>query len=207
MIRATAMAVLALLVLATCGSGGSRRETVGEIGELGPICGTQSIIGIAQEPVRSPKSRQCGIDQPVRVFEVSGVTMAQRPLLNCRAARALNRWVGQSAKPAVARMDDRLEGLRVVAHYTCRPRNSQRGARISEHGKGNAIDIAGFRLASGGEISVLKDWGNGQRGRVLSAMRRGACGPFGVVLGPGSDRFHRDHFHFDVSNLNRPYCR
>ena len=205
--RAAALGVLAVLVLATCGNGGSRRESVGEIGALGPICGTRSIIGIAQEPVRSSKSRLCGIDQPVRVFEVSGVTMAQRPLLNCRAARALNRWVGKSAKPAVARIDERLEGLRVVAHYACRPRNSQRGARISEHGKGNAIDIAGFRLASGGEISVLKDWGAGARGRALSEMRRGACGPFGVVLGPGSDRFHRDHFHVDVSNLGRPYCR
>lgn len=207
MIRAIALGALAAMVLATCGSGGSRRESVGEIGELGPVCGSSDIIGIAQEPITSSVSRQCGISQPVRVFEVSGVTMAQRPLLNCPAARALNRWVDRSAKPEIRGIGERLEGLRVVAHYACRTRNSQRGARISEHGKGNAIDIAGFRLTSGEEISVLKDWGVGKGGRALAAMRRGACGPFGVVLGPGSDRFHRDHFHFDISNLGRRYCR
>ena len=201
------LAALSICVLATCGSSGSRRENVGEIGVFGPVCGSSTIMGVAQEPITSSTSRLCGISQPVRVAEVSGIKLAQQPLLNCTAARALNRWVSKSAKPAVADIDEKLVSLRVVAHYACRPRNSQRGARISEHGKGNAIDIAGFGLASGGELSVLRDWSRGDEGRALSQMRRGACGPFGVVLGPGSDRFHRDHFHFDVSNLGRPYCR
>jgi len=100
-----------------------------------------------------------------------------------------------------------VESLRVVAHYTCRTRNNQPGGRISEHGKGNAVDVAGFRMESGSEISVLDDWGKGREGRALSEIWRAACGPFGVVLGPNSDRFHRDHFHMDVSNLQRKYCR
>jgi len=196
-----------ILLLATCGSSGSRRENVGEIGVFGPVCGSSTILGVAEQPVTSSASRLCGIDKPVRVAEVSGVSLAQQPLLNCTAARALDKWVSRTAKPSVSDINEKLVELRVVAGYACRPRNSQRGARISEHGKGNAIDIAGFRLASGREISVLRDWNRGKEGRALSRMRRGACGPFGVVLGPGSNRFHRDHFHVDVSNLKRPYCR
>lgn len=207
MIRTMVLMLLAVSVLATCGRGSSRRDDVGEVGVRGLVCGSSSILGEAQPRITSTKSRQCGIDQPVRVYEVAGVRLAQAPLLNCSAARALERWVSRGAKPAVADIGEKLESLRVVAHYTCRPRNSQRGARISEHGKGNAIDVAGFRLAGGDEISVLRDWGKGKAGAALAKMRRAACGPFGVVLGPGSDRFHRDHFHMDISNLKRRYCR
>lgn len=207
MIRTMVLMLLAVSVLATCGRGSSRRDDVGEIGVRRLVCGSASIMGEAQPRVTSTISSQCGIDQPVRVFEVAGVGLSQAPLLNCTAARALERWVSRGAKPAVAEIGEKLESLRVVAHYTCRTRNSRRGARISEHGKGNAIDVAGFRLAGGGEISVLRDWGKGKAGQALSRIRRAACGPFGVVLGPGSDRFHRDHFHVDVSNLKRRYCR
>ena len=70
----------------------------------------------------------------------------------------------------------------------------------------NAVDIAAFTTDED-RYTVLSDWNKGAFGRAMQKMRRGACGPFGVVLGPGSDRFHRDHFHFDVSNLGRPYCR
>ena len=195
-------AAAALLCVAAC-SGNS----AGPIGVFGPVCGSSSILGVAERAVSSPVSRQCGIDNPVRVHEVAGVRLSQKPLLNCGAAKSLERWVRKDVKPSVKDIGERLESIRVIAHYTCRTRNNRAGGRISEHGKGNAIDIAGFGLKGGVDISVLRDWGNGEKGEVLSRARRAACGPFGVVLGPGSDRFHRDHFHLDVSNLGRPYCR
>jgi hypothetical protein len=195
---------LSLLVLAACGGGSER---AGTIGELGAVCGSSAIIGVPQKKVTSSVSRQCGIANPVRLHEVAGIALRQRPLVNCKTAKALEQWVRKGVKPAMSDLGARLESLRVVAHYTCRTRNSQRGARVSEHGKGNAIDIAGFRLRDGSEISVLRDWARGEKGRALASMRRSACGPFGVVLGPGSDRFHDDHFHLDTSNLSRPYCR
>lgn len=196
--------VLSILLLIACGGGGDR---AGVIGELGAVCGSSSIIGVAEKPVRSSSSRQCGIDNPVRLHEVAGIGLSQKPLVNCTTARALDDWVRRGVKPAISEIGARLESLRVVAHYACRTRNNQPGGRISEHGKGNAIDIAGFLLADGTEISVLRDWDVGEKGEALASMRAAACGRFGVVLGPGSDRFHRDHFHVDTSNLGRPYCR
>jgi hypothetical protein len=44
--------------------------------------------------------------------------------------------------------------------------------------------------------------------RALRQMHRAACGTFGTVLGPESDRFHQDHFHFDTArHRGGPYCR
>ena len=36
--------------------------------------------------------------------------------------------------------------IRVAAAYDCRPRNSVAGAKLSEHAKGNAIDISAFKV-------------------------------------------------------------
>ena len=45
-------------------------------------------------------------------------------------------------------------------------------------------------------------------GKALRRMHKEACGVFGTVLGPESDRFHRDHFHFDTKRHgNGAYCR
>jgi len=101
-----------------------------------------------------------------------------------------------------------VTSLKVAAHYACRTRNSRKGARISEHGKGRAIDIAAFRLDNGDEISVLDDWNSSRKGRILRRLHASACGPFGTVLGPDSDRHHQDHFHFDTArHRNGSYCR
>jgi hypothetical protein len=67
--------------------------------------------------------------------------------------------------------------------------------------------VAALILENGAVISVLKDWGRGRQGKILKAIRRAACGPFTTVLGPGSDRFHRDHLHLDTARGRGPYCK
>jgi hypothetical protein len=96
--------------------------------------------------------------------------------------------------------------MRTAAGYVCRTRNHKPGARLSEHAKGNAIDIRAFRFADGREITVREGWRDGGRA-FLRRVWKGACGPFGTVLGPDSDAYHRDHLHFDVANMDRRYCR
>lgn len=109
---------------------------------------------------------------------------------------------------AVGRTGGGVVKLKVAAGYSCRTRNHKSGAKISEHGKGRAIDLSGFYLKNGDQISVLNDWGKGKYGRILRDMHRSACGPFGTVLGPNADRHHRDHFHFDIAkHRSGSYCR
>ncbi len=196
--------VLSVLLLVACGGGDDRGR---DIGDLGAVCGSASIIGVPVSSVSSSVSRQCGISWPVRLYEVAGVTLRERPLVNCPTARALEAWVRRGIKPAVRDIGAQLASMRVVAHYACRTRNNRPGGRVSEHGKGNAIDIAAFGLNGGDEISVSRDWGRGAKGQALLQIQSAACGPFGVVLGPGSDGFHEDHLHVDISNIDRPFCK
>ncbi len=172
---------------------------------IGPVCGNPDIWGIEIDDINGRGA--CGVEDPVQVFMVSGVALSMQPKVNCETATALNAWVSEAAQPAVADLDTRIESLKVVAHYACRSRNNVRGARLSEHARGNAVDIAGMQLADGTELSVLKDW-RSEHSELMQALHRTACGPFGTVLGPRADRHHQDHFHFDVASYRMgPYCR
>jgi hypothetical protein len=173
----------------------------------GMVCGVKGIKGEKIKPIRG-KLRGCGVNKPVRVTSVDGVALSQSAIMDCGTAKALNTWVRKGVKPAIGRLGGGVKSLQVFAHYSCRSRNNQKGAKISEHGKGHAIDIGAFNLANGQSISVLKGWRNPAHGKVLKAMHRSACGPFGTVLGPNSDSFHRDHFHVDTARYRSgAYCR
>ncbi|WP_425043386.1 extensin family protein [Primorskyibacter sp. S87] len=172
----------------------------------GSVCGNIDIQG--ENIGRVPgKIRGCGVSDAVRVTEVSGVKLSQGAVMTCDTARALNTWVSKGLKPAFRKRGPVVE-MKVAAHYACRTRNNQRGARISEHGKGRAIDISSFKMMDGEVVTVLKGWGQGTTKAPLRQSWKTACGPFGTVLGPQADRYHRDHFHLDTaSHRSGPYCR
>ena len=174
--------------------------------QRGQLCGDPAIQGQVVGAVAG--SGACGIDSAVRVRSVAGVTLTPNPTVDCRTASALKAWVAQGAKPAVGQIGGGVTSLRIVSHYACRNRNNGSGGRLSEHAFGRAIDVAGIGLKNGQEITVLTDWGRGDRGQALRAMWRAACGPFGTVLGPEANRYHRDHFHFDTARYRSgSYCR
>nr|WP_246742525.1 extensin family protein [Microvirga splendida] len=91
--------------------------------------------------------------------------------------------------------------------YACRNINHRAGGRRSEHATANAIDIAGFVLADGQQVTVKGDWsgGDGRREAFLRALRDGACRFFDVVLSPDYNEAHHDHFHFDMGSYRA--CR
>ena len=173
----------------------------------GAVCGDPGIQG---EPVGrvSGSLQGCGVENAVRVRSVAGIGLSQAAVIDCPTAKALKTWVERSARPALRQKGGGLAGLQVAAHYACRGRNNQKGARISEHGKGRAIDISGFRLQNGAIISVLEGWRAQGTRKPLRQMHQGACGPFGTVLGPDADRHHQDHFHFDTARYRSgSYCK
>lgn len=91
--------------------------------------------------------------------------------------------------------------------YSCRNINHRERGRRSEHATANAIDIAGFVLADGQQITLRSDWNGGNRRRetFLRAVRDGACEFFDVVLSPDYNAAHHDHFHFDMGRYRA--CR
>ncbi len=177
------------------------------ISREGSLCGDPRIKGerLAAIPGKLPG---CGLAHPVKVSSIDGVVLSQGSIMDCTTARSLSTWVRHALKPTIRSRGGGVKSLTVPSHYSCRTRNSQPGAKISEHGKGHAIDISAINLKDGSKITVLQGWNNRRDKRILQKLHSAACGPFGTVLGPNSDRFHRDHFHFDTArHRGGPYCR
>lgn len=166
----------------------------------GYVCGDPDIRGDELAPITS-KVRGCGVEEPVRVTSVDGVRLNGAATLDCPTATALKQWINEGLQPAFGAK--RVVELRIAGSYVCRPRNNQRGAKISEHGRGKAVDIAAFVFEDGSTLSVAQDYN-----RPMRKAQKAACGIFGTTLGPGSDGYHEDHIHFDTARQeNGPYCR
>lgn len=149
----------------------------------------------------------CGAVQPLYVNATAhgAVSLAPAATLQCPMVPATDHWVITAVMPAARRyFGTDLVELKVIASYSCRPRNGIAGGVLSEHGLANALDIAAFRLADGREVSVLSGWnGNVAERAFLRAVHKGACRTFTTVLGPDANRFHRDHFHLDLARHGR----
>lgn len=199
-----AAAVFALSGPVAAQSGGS---SLFPGGGAGGVCGDRAIIGEVIADIEGPGG--CGVRRPVQVRSVAGVSLSPQPTVTCDAARSLRAWVERAAAPAFARRGARLEALDIAAHYICRGRNNASGGRLSEHARGGAIDISAFRLAGGEAVTVLDGWRSSAWGRALRGIHAAGCGPFTTTLGPGSDGYHEDHFHYDVERRRNggAYCR
>jgi hypothetical protein len=76
------------------------------------------------------------------------------------------------------------------------------GAKISEHGIANAIDIRGLALANG-KFAVLTDRNIPKDFR--ETVKKSVCARFTTVLGPGSDGHHETHIHMDLAERRGGY--
>ncbi len=178
-----------------------------QISTRGMVCDDPAIKGELIGKVGSDSSA-CGIEDAVLVRSIGGVTLSQPSLMECNTAHTLKHWMDNAMTPAFGDVGGGVSEIKVASHYACRTRNSVKGARLSEHAKGRAIDIAAFHLRDGTQVSVLDHWGGGAAGRILSKLHASACGAFGTVLGPNSDRHHQDHFHFDTAEYRMgSYCK
>jgi hypothetical protein len=151
-------------------------------------------------PIDGPGA--CGISYPIKVAAFGGgsVGLTSRATLACPIIPTIDTWLNEVVQPAAAL----YFGTRVLdvksGSYSCRPRNSRSGAKLSEHAFGNALDVMGFHFADGRQVSVVKGWrGAPEEQEFLREVFVGACQYFTTVLGPGSDMFHHDHFHLDLA--------
>lgn len=168
------------------------------ISRTGTLCGDRRIKGEKLASIAGSLPG-CGLDNPVRVHSIDGVILSQQSIMDCTTAKALRGWVSNALIPLVHRRGGGVKSLSVPSHYSCRTRNSQKGAKISEHGKGHAIDISSINLMDGSKITVLDGWKNRKDKKLLVRLHKAACGPFGTVLGPEANKYHLDHFHFDTA--------
>ncbi|API60861.1 hypothetical protein BSL82_00315 [Tardibacter chloracetimidivorans] len=148
----------------------------------------------------------CQATGSVQLLDV-GVPVTNLTALTCPMAAGLADWSRTVRQIARERLGSDIAKIESFGSYACRPVNNQTGGRLSEHARANAADIAAFVLADGRRITVEHGWG-GTDPRVRDFLRmahRAGCRRFAIGLGPDSDRFHYNHFHFDMGR--GPYCR
>jgi hypothetical protein len=140
----------------------------------------------------------CGFDNAVRI-ERTSLNVGQPFTLSCRSAVALALWEHHVVHPAaLAHFSERVFRVEHFGSYACRNVYGRTDATLSRHATADALDVAGFVLASGRRISVERDWGSGDSdGQFLRDLRDGACRVFDSVLGPEYNAAHRNHFHLD----------
>ncbi|MDK1386747.1 extensin family protein [Sinorhizobium sp. 8-89] len=150
----------------------------------------------------------CGIDYPIELSGLSGgIGVKPAVKLNCQVTEAFAKWVKYELAPSSRyRYWSGVKTIKPLGGYSCRTMNSRRGNPMSEHARGNAIDVGKFILKNGKEIDVRRKGFFAFRERgLLKAVRSDSCKYFNTVLGPGSDPFHKDHFHFDLRTRKSGY--
>jgi hypothetical protein len=151
-------------------------------------------------PLPPINSGQCTADDVVRLESVIGkegqrITLAPAATLRCPMAESVVHWVRDEVAPTALDFGAALKSLFVDTSFECRSRNHVAGAKLSEHGHANAIDLRGFLLANGRTVVLTDDAVNKE---ARERLRQTACTRFTTVLGPGSDGYHENHIHLDV---------
>jgi hypothetical protein len=149
----------------------------------------------------------CGGEDLVRLEAVvlpdkHRVTLKPAAILRCKMASEIADWVRTDIAPLATGLGSEVSTLDSYDSYDCRGRNGVSGAKLSEHGRANALDVHGFGLDNGQSI-VLTDRlvSRGLRENVLHS----ACARFTTVLGPGSDGYHEEHIHLDLLERHNDY--
>ncbi len=149
----------------------------------------------------------CGGEDLVRLEAVvlpdkRRVSVKPAAILRCTMATAIADWIRTDMAPLAASLGSTISDLDNFDSFECRGRNRVVGARLSEHGRANALDIRAIKLANGRSISLTdRTVARETRESVLHSV----CARFPTVLGPGSDWYHEDHIHLDLMERRGNY--
>jgi hypothetical protein len=149
----------------------------------------------------------CGGEDLVRLEAIvlpdkRRVSVKPAAILRCKMASALADWVRSDIAPLAERVGSAVSDIDNFDSFECRGRNRIVGAKLSEHGRANALDVRAFKFTDGSLVSLTdRTVPRGVRESVLHS----ACSRFSTVLGPGSDGYHEDHIHLDLTERRNNY--
>jgi hypothetical protein len=149
----------------------------------------------------------CGGEDLVRLEAVvlpdkHRVAVKPAAILRCKMASAIADWIRTDMTPLAAGLGSEISDLDNFDSFECRGRNRVAGAQLSEHGRANALDVRGVKLANGQAISLTD---RGVPRELRESVLHSVCTRFTTVLGPGSDGYHEDHIHLDLMERHNNY--
>ncbi|WP_086082525.1 extensin family protein [Rhizobium etli] len=170
----------------------------------------QALGVVFKETPRIDDGNGCGIDKPIIVSEaLPGIKLKPEATIRCPAALALARWLKESVVPAASAAlpeQGRITTVNQATSYMCRLRNGAEAGKISEHARGNAIDIASFHFEKGEDVAVRSRREDSTlTGAFQRTVSAAGCLYFTTVLDPESDAAHETHFHLDVMERKGDY--
>ncbi|MFW9080465.1 extensin family protein [Pseudomonas sp. P2757] len=157
-------------------------------------------------PQANSPDAKCPLIGALRV-QGGEVALSSSFLASCPLAVAYAMFERHSLQPAAqATYGQKVTRVDHLGSFACRNMYNRENGALSQHASANALDIAGFRLADGRTVNVLRDWPKqNQDAQFLRRVRDGACAVFSVVLSPDYNTAHRNHFHVDVGRWS--VCR
>ncbi len=149
----------------------------------------------------------CGGEDLVRLEAIvlpdqRRVSVKPAAILRCAMASELADWIRTDIAPLAVSLGSTISDLDNFNSFECRGRNRIVGARLSEHGRANALDVRALKLANGRSIALTdRTVPRDVRETVLHSV----CARFSTVLGPSSDWYHEDHIHLDLMERRNNY--
>src|SRR5712671_3006059 len=149
----------------------------------------------------------CGGEDLVRLEAVvlpdkRRVSLKPAATFRCPMATAVADWIRTDMAPLAASLGSVISDLDNFDSFDCRGRNGVTGAKLSEHGRANALDVRGLKLANGQSISLTDRTVSRE---LRESVLHSACARFSTVLGPGSDWYHEEHIHLDLMERRNNY--
>ncbi|RYY94395.1 MAG: extensin family protein [Alphaproteobacteria bacterium] len=189
----------AVIDLQKYGALGDVKRLAGLSADLGSCHDALAAAGVDYTIQPAQHEGACGYNEAVVVEASMSQWKAPKDMaMTCDLAAKMHLWERHIVIPAAEKiLGSPVKEIKAFGTFQCRRVAGH--ARLSAHAFAKAVDVAGFVLEDGREISVLKDFRNkGPKGDFLREVHDRACGLFDVTLGPDYNADHANHFHLDV---------
>lgn len=157
---------------------------------------------------REPEKSGCGIPHAVIVMRgPTGIAYDPPITVDCTMARSLGSVERIVQEEAESHLHSKIVKIGNLGAFACRPRNYRKGASLSAHAFGSAVDVASFHPAKGTPAIIVRDYAESPRStpaqddrrrflhEVFVRLRREAGLTYAV--GPDFNAIHHNHFHLD----------
>jgi hypothetical protein len=129
------------------------------------------LVAVPADPIREGEA--CGSPAPMKLVSIGSnppVAFSPPPMLTCDMIVALHKWLQDDVQRLARKhLGAPIVGVRVMSAYSCRNAYGRAKARLSEHGRVNALDFGELLTARGETTQVVADWGPVARETVAKA--------------------------------------